>query len=322
MAKHPAVEIKTAIEAAQSAITEQQRLDLSLSQRARSFRRELGERLQSVFADVGLDVEIIKKILAEHQREVLSVRAEEKSKTAKTFAALDENLQRGIENRRKALEQLANKPLIATSIPLWTANEIVAFPGNTFPFASHIEASNNWAVIAFEREEVLAADRIDGLGKIGVNFFFIWENPSQKQPAVINADSDLVLQGTAYAQATAGLFVSGEGFLDLTAQLSVVVGRTILNSTPLPIKKLDVTGDPVKWTFPGYWSLDATFSDTYHLSNQNIFVPPGELVVVLVRFQTIYFVDSGRVELDFESSGGSIKCPSVQLELVTPEILP
>jgi hypothetical protein len=178
-------------------------------------------------------------------------------------------------------------------------------------------------VITFEREEVIAPDRIDGQGKIGVNFVFIWENASQKQPVVINASSDLVLQGTAYAQATAGLFVSGVGYLDLTAQLSVVVGQTIVNSTPLPITKpLFVVGEPPKWSFPGYWSQDATISDAFHLSSQDILVPPGELVVVSVRFQTIYFVDAGLVELDFESSGGFIKCPSVQVEIVTPQILP
>jgi hypothetical protein len=162
-------EIKAAIKAAQSVFEDQERLRASLSQHARllSLRRKLGERLQPVFAEAGLDIEKINKILAEYQREELSLLEEEKSKTAKTFEALSQNLRRGIENRRKAQEHLAAfKQPIVTPISLWTAYTIEEVPGE-LPFAPHIEAFNNRANTFFEH-----GTDTNGVGSVDVNFWF------------------------------------------------------------------------------------------------------------------------------------------------------
>ena len=77
--------------------------EVGRSERARiqNLSGKLVKRLQPMFAGAGFDVEKINKILAEHQCEMRSVLAEEKSKTAKTFAALTENLQLAIENRER-----------------------------------------------------------------------------------------------------------------------------------------------------------------------------------------------------------------------------
>jgi hypothetical protein len=73
-----------------------------------------------------------------------------------------------------------------------------------------------------------------------------------------------------------------------------------------------------------YWSPNPdvdteVISRTERLSARNIAVPAGGLALFMVHFQAQYVVeDQGWVEMDFESSGGFIKCHGVQLELLTP----
>jgi hypothetical protein len=319
MAEHQAVnvsEINAAIQAA-SAIIEQQRLDTSFSQRTLLLRRELGERLRrefgerlpAVFAGTGLDSEKLNKIQAEHQCEVQSVLAEDKSKTAKSFPAIGENLRRGIENQKRALEQIANIPIVSTTIPLWTAWKIDG-PTST-PFASHIEAANNWAMLAFEKGT-------DGRGSVDVGFWFSWQNPSQRT-AVLNADTDLILQGLCEADADppASPFFHRTTYVDLRAQLNIYVGAALLQSAVASIGGARATSN---WAHV----LDPeVISSTEHLSRGPIEVPAGAGALFMVHFWAAYTVDDlGRVILDFESSGGIIMCPAVQLEVLTPLIAP
>jgi hypothetical protein len=319
MAEHQVVndsEINAAMQAA-SAIIEQRRPDTNLSQRTLLLRRELGERLRrefgkqlpAVFAGTGLDSEKLNKILAEHQSEVRSVLAEEKSKTAKSFAALGENLRRGIENQKRALEQIANISIVSATIPLWTAWKIDG-PQST-PFASHIEAANNWAVLAFERG-------IDGRGSVDVGFWFSWQNPSQRI-AVLKIDTDLIVQGLceAHADPPASPWFHRTTYVDLSAQLNIYVGGAILQSEVASIGGAKATAD---------WGnvIDAeVISSTEHLSRGPIEVDAGAGALFMIHFWADYTVDDlGRVILDFESSGGIIKCPVVQLEVLSPLIAP
>ena len=211
MAKHKAVgesehkavsesEIKAAIKAALSAIGHQERLDISQAGLARragipSLRRKLGKQLQPVFAEAGLDVAKIKKIRADHQSEVRGVLKKEKSKSAKAFAALNKNLRSGIENQKKALEHLASQPLIITRIPLWTAFDLTVLPGN-LQYESHAGAADNWVTTYFNKENHGPSED----GTVDVFFWFYWRNPFS-YPAVLNADSQLVLQGTYWLRA-------------------------------------------------------------------------------------------------------------------------
>ena len=320
MAEHQAVsdsEINAAMQAA-SAIMKQQRLDTGRSQQrirllcrelGERLRRELGERLPPAFADTGLDSEKLNKILAEQKREVRSVLAEEKSKVAKTFAALNENLQRGIENRRKALEQIAYKPLTVTPIPLFTAWKIDASPG--IPFASHIEAENNWAVLTFEKGT-------NGDGEVDVGFWFYWQNPSN-QPAVLNADTEVALQGFCEVVEIPCPYPGGfYSSLTLWVQLNVYVGGAVLQSAAPVVGGANAEDNWILIDPNADVDTEVT-SRTERLFVPNIAVPAGGLALFMIHFWATYSVeDSTWVDFDFESSGRIIKCPGVQLELLTP----
>jgi hypothetical protein len=228
----------------------------------------------------------------------------EKTKYAKTFAALNKDLRRGIENQRKALEQIAFKPVIRTPIPLWTAFDIVEDPGN-IPFQSHIEASNNWAVTTFE-------NGTNGDGNVDVYFWFAWQNPSQDF-AVLNAESDLVIQGTCRTVAHSYLIIEGVVRLDFFAELVAYTGIAPISGgfVRVGFRQSGWPGDP-----------PVPISGTFHLPGPSggISVSGGSLVLFAVHFLVHYEVYNGVASYDFESPG-FILCPSVQLELLTPPVI-
>jgi hypothetical protein len=294
---------KSEIKAAIAAIMKRKRPDLAqlrLDERARlmALRGKLERQLEPLFAEAGLDIAKINKILADHESEVGSVLEKEKTKYAKTFAAPNKDLRRAIENQRKALEQIAFKPLIITSIPLWTAFEIYELPGN-IPFQSHIEAGNNWAVTTFEKGT-------DGSGVEEVYFWFAWRNPSVNL-AVLGAECDLALQGTCRVHGNSHFLFSGDASLDLYAELIAYTGIYPNSGPPVEIKFLGAPPDN-----------SAFICDTYHVPGPDaISVSGGSLVLFAVHFWVYYDVYNGLASFDFESPG-FILCPSVQLELLTP----
>lgn len=273
-----------------------------------ALRGKLEKQLQLLFAEAGLDIAKINKILAEHQSEVRNVLEKEKSKSPKIFAALNKNLRSGIENQRKAWEQLASKPpTIITPIPLWSAWEIGVTPIALVD--SHIEASNNWARILYTRHS-------DGEDDIYVSFWFYWQNPSEYL-AVLNAESDLLVQGWCQAVGSEQFLWGGDAVIDLSAKLFVYVGGARIESSRVPIKTLGAQGgDEIL-----YWGTHTDsegISGTYHMSCSNISVPAGEQVLFSVQFHAAYNLRHGSIDLDFDTDQNkSIMCPGLLINLLT-----
>jgi hypothetical protein len=72
-----------------------------------TLRRNLGQRLQPLFAEAGLDREKLNKILEQHQHDVRAVLEKDKAANAKGLSLLNQNLRRGLANQTRALELLA-----------------------------------------------------------------------------------------------------------------------------------------------------------------------------------------------------------------------
>jgi hypothetical protein len=199
--------------------------------------------------------------------------------------------------------------MIITPIPLWTAWDIAELPGN-IPFASHTEAGNNWAVTTFE-------DSSGKWGTIDVYFWFFWRNPTQYL-AVLGAESDLVLHGTCKVYAEADVFWGGDSHIILRSDLTVYADGNIIPGGDNPINSIEAHG--VALILP--WGHDdrnsLPLSDTFHVVGPSeVFVPGGSLALFAVHFAADYGDSYGQVQLDFESAGGSILCPSVQVNLLT-----
>ena len=316
MPKRKAV-TESELKAALSAIRDRKVPDISevgISERARiqSLRSNLIKRLQPVFAEAGFDVEKINKILADHQSEVRSVLEKEKSKSAKTFAALNKDLQKGIENRKKALEQLASRPAwMITLVPLLTAWLVDATPLALVD--KHIEASNNWVRILYKRDS-------DGHDNVYGSFWFYWQNLTGDLAIMYSADADLVVQGYYEATGNGDPFWGGETIINLDAQLF-----PYQQSAPVQLPDGGVPLGSAHANGPDIWhagrpGIDPEYiSGTYHLSfPSDVFVPAGDYVMFQIRFHAEYWIRNGTIYLDFDKDQSKfIRCPGMQLSLLT-----
>jgi len=105
MAKNPQFD-ESQIKAAIEAIKDRKRPSLVRGPQhaqLQTLRRNLGQRLQPLFAEAGLDTEKFNKILEEHQHDVRAVLEKEKAANAKGLSLLNENLRRGLANQTRAL---------------------------------------------------------------------------------------------------------------------------------------------------------------------------------------------------------------------------
>ena len=180
-----------------------------------------------MFAEAGLDAKKINKILAEHQRKMRSALEEERSKSTKTFDALNTKLRSALANQTRALQQLDSKPLIITPITLWTAR-IFAEPIGMLR-SSNAEPGNNWAKVFFFDKTDSSGDKMDSSGyvtdssEVSVSFYFFWQNQTEYL-AVLNANSGLVVQGDVSAQAFPDWLSGGHVDLKLYASLTLFIG--------------------------------------------------------------------------------------------------
>jgi hypothetical protein len=288
--------------------------EVGRSERARiqNLSGKLVKRLQPMFAGAGFDVEKINKILADHQREVRSISEKEKSKSAKTFAALSKDLRKGIENRKKALEQLGvtRPPWDLTIVPLLTAWQIGVTPLALVD--QHIEASNNWVRLLYERAS-------DGAGEVDATFWFYWTNQTGNLAVVYSTDVDLVVNGFYEAKGNPGLFWGGESWINLLDALVVYQEKpgTQGLTTGFNLRGAHADGPDLWHAYrPG---IDPEYlSSTFHLSYSSIFVPAGDFVLFGVTFKAQYGIRNGGIYLDFgKDQSKFILCPGMQLTLLT-----
>jgi hypothetical protein len=316
MAEHAGAN-KSKVKTAISAIRNQKRPDISQfdfsnSARALSLRRKLGKQLQTEFADAGLDIKKNNKILADHQSEARGVLEKEKSKSAKTFAALNKDLQREIANKKKAVEWLASRPPITTTlIPLWTAWEIGVTPVALVD--THIEPSNNWARILYTRQS-----DTNGNETIDVGFWFAWENPSEYL-AVLNAESDLFYQGFCRAVGNPDVFWYGESWIDLYVDFKVFVGGAVVYESGFTEIARRIYGKGGAEIVLGGFGIDSLgISGSNHLATSNISVDGRQLVLFFLHFEAEYNIRNGSIDIDFDKEQDHfIMCPGVQIELLT-----
>jgi hypothetical protein len=316
MANHGGVD-ESEVQAAISAIKDRKHLDISeveLSQRVQllRLRRKLGERLQPVFVEAGLDIEKINSILADHQNEVRMALEKEKLKSAEIMEQLSKSLQDRIANQKRALEYRASiHHPITTQIFLFTPFSIAAHPAAMLVDA-HTEAFRNWAKISYNNTQ-------NPVGPTRVSFYFAWTNESQYL-AVLDADSWLVAQGFCSAYANYGLFGGGSSSITLYAKLyAYIAGQSTLQDQLQVSNTLSIDKSGINYG-GGTDLVKENISGIYRLSIPNILVPSGRAVVFEVALEVQYAIDDGGISLSFNDNSpfGYIECPFLDAELLTP----
>lgn len=315
--KHAAID-KARLKAAVDAIKDQERPDghqLGLAQQARmaQFRRKLGKELRPLFTGARFDVGTLDKALVRHQVEMREALKKDTAKTAKGFAKVARDRERGIANTERALRHIATKPLLTTLIPITTPYLIYATPIGMLR-DSHVEPWNNFAKFSY------TSDRDTGYDTAVVKFFFAWQNPSDYL-AVINCNTNLLINGIVEATAEQGWVTPGSAFVELWAKLRVYVGSTVINyqgSQQQQMATVYAEGGYALFGGSGDIKSENVFG-AYNLSCSDIQVDGDQLVVFEVACSADWWIDGGSIVLafDFDPARRWVACPVLNVELLT-----
>ncbi len=309
---------KARLKAAVDAIRDRERLDvhqLRLAQQARmaQFRRKLGKELRPLFAGARFDVSKLDKALMRQQVEMREALEKDNAKTAKEFAKVVKDRKRGMANTERALRHIETKPLLTTIIPITTPYLIYATPIGMLN-DSHVEPWNNFAKFAY------TTDRDTPYDTAVVKFFFAWQNPSDFL-AVINCNTNLLINGIVEALAEQGWVTPGSAFVELWARLTVYVGSTVINyqgSQQQQMAAVYAEGGYALFGGSGDIESENVFG-AYNLSCSDIHVEGDQLVVFEVACSADWWIDGGSIVLafDFDPARRWVACPVLNVELLT-----
>lgn len=315
--KHAAID-KARLKAAVDAIKDRERLDvhqLRLAQQAKmaQVRRKLGREIRPLFAGARFDVGKLDKTLVRQQVEKRDALEKGNAKTAKAFARVARDRERGVANTERALRHIVGKPLLTTIIPITTPYLIYATPIGML-HDSHVEPWNNFAKFAY------TSDRNTGYDTAVVKFFFAWQNPSDYL-AVINCDTNLLINGVVQATAEQGWLTPGSAFVELRAKLTVYIGSTTINyqgSQQQQMASVYAEGGYALFGGSGDIKSENVFG-AYNLSCSNIYVDGNQLVVFEVACRANWWIDGGSIVLafDFDPARRWVACPVLNVELLT-----
>jgi hypothetical protein len=282
------------------------------AQRAK-LRRALGRGLAPLLKGA-LDGKKIGAALARHQARQRTLVEQGSPALARRQAAIARHRKAALLNTRRALDLLQLQPAASTVIPLTTPFMIYANPAGMLT-DSHTEPYNSFAKFAY------TSDRDTGYGTAAVKFYFAWQNPSQYL-AVINCRTNLLLAGIIEATAEQGWLFPGSSWIELTANLTVHVGTTVINYYGTQHTQMGQVGANGGWAeVGGSGDINAeNIYGAYPLSAPQIFVEGREVVVFEVACSADWWIDSGgSIVLDFDDEAGRyhVAVPVVQVELLT-----
>jgi hypothetical protein len=189
---------------------------------------------------------------------------------------------------------------------------------------SQIVTGGSWAKIAssVKTDDDIAADDT-------VNFYFVWQN-STGQPAVVNVESFLMLDGSCTADGHAGWIWTplwgantfGHAVLNVDAKLSLLEWWNQPPTTPLqePGQTQNAAYIDSEGGWKGWGSSNATteaVSANYHVYYDTFYVPQNGVTLLEVGVEVEFSGIDGECSVDFATDPFIIICPHVQLEIST-----
>jgi hypothetical protein len=314
MRKHKRVD-KSQIEAAIAAIRDRTSPSiLQVSQRAEyvRLRQDLGKRLLKAT----IDNKTIGKLLTQEESGLHNVSQKQKKAPAKGFPKLDRNFQHALDNRKEALEQLANQPILTNPILLSEAEFVYANPGNIL-LAQTIAPMRNAAAVYIETPQNSTIPDTGPLPIVSpsVSFYFVWQNRSNDS-LVISVETDLTVKGNVILQADQ----DGAVLWLPTGTFKVLFGETTIFPPPLnPSLGDEITAGSVLGS-PSLVSQNVYA--TLHFAYSYIAIPAQTLVFFEVSFWPNYYTVDGYLVADFAFGDNYVLCPSVTIEGLRPPIPP
>lgn len=299
------------LKAAVSAILEREQserseLQISPDPEFAALSRNLGEKLQPIYAGAGLDIKKIRELQKEHRDAFKQLLERSKPKIDKSFAL---RLREKTNNKKRALEIVGGKPVTLTQLVVDKPTSIYATPSGMF-VDEHIESWNNWAKVLFHDEDVA--------GLAHLKFFFQWRNPSSEFSAVINAEGEIVAHGSYELAAYTNIFTGGQADLQVFTTLNVFA-KTQHVAQDMDLLKYDAGVQAHGGLFGADNQIkEGTLNAVNNLKCNNIIVAPDELVTFEVAMTMDYNMQpDAAVTVDFSSGDFQVTSAALIVELLT-----
>lgn len=287
--------------------------------------------LESVLVNGGLDVKRLNAARAQGRQDERAAFQREVEEAAGNATATERAYREGADLMRQA-QAVLDGPFTSTFVTLEKPTLITQQPRlelRTF-IDNHVEPFNS--SIQYKVETNSEEDYTS------FNFYFIWANNSST-PAVINATSPFVLNGNCAVGAATGIFDGDTAILDLLLGLGALrwTGWGLDPATGQSLDQTYILGGPSSaFSRPislrahggGFfssadWATQSLSNQSIRLSYPMITVPAHAAVIFNMMAFFSYFFDGGGdisdlVLINFAGSGRMIRCPAVQLEVLTP----
>jgi hypothetical protein len=293
-------------------------------------QRAIGKLLEPVLAKAGFPAGKLTTMLAQNQKELRDLFQQEKAEATKHFSAAEAAYRARVAARAEALE-LLSKPFTSSFITLAKPFLIWELPKPQLDIfiESQAEALNSSINILVNTNS--------GSNNTQFVFYFLWQNDSDFS-AVINASTSVIFNGNCEVDAAPGIFSGDTSTLNLSTSLTTMrwsgwgndptTGQSN-NQTPYPsfqpsqfqtVAALQTQGGAI-FGDQGVSPKGFTF-EPFDLHEDMIIVPGRAVTVFEVAVNLSYgFDDGGNISdlvfVDFANNGNSIRCPFVQLELLT-----
>ncbi len=151
-----------------------------------------------------------------------------------------------------------------------------------------------------------------------LKFYYSWQNPHDDAYAIVTISALLVLNGFCSAHSTGGLFSGGSAALRLSPRLDLLPSWTESPVVPQPVQS--ELALQIHANSDGFLSDDQTaFQVIYRTcfeSYEQLFVPPGEEVIINPSLEFSSWVDDGYISADFATGQFSVQTPLVQLAYI------
>ena len=320
-----------------SAALDAKRLRAPLPRSSKSLiknRAEIETIFASYFGKTGLPVDKLDRLAAKSRAERRKLIDAAKSESAKLSSAAGAAFRAGMAYRRQAL-QLLSTPFMPTFVNLDTPFLVWELPNpqTNVWIDTHVEPFNN-----FVKFEIITRSGAAGTTFV---FYFIWTNDSDFA-VVLNVNTWLILNGICQVLADSGILHGHTNYLTLTANL-VIMRWSGWGTDPVTGASNDQT--PYPFTQPtqtqivaqlsqngGDWFDDPSGNNEqsfdfqpFQLGADLIVIPAHATTLFEVSLYTQYSIEDGDdfdyVAVDFAQDKFSRRliCPSVELELLTPQ---
>ena len=277
-------------------------------------RRNFGKRLASLFAEAGIDVSKLEKIVSEEREGFARLQKKRELYYEKRNSALEKQYKATLENKKRALEAIAGQTIGVQTVTVHTASTVGTHPEEILK-GKRLEPWNNWVKFFHHDSNNTAPIFEPGHTRYAdAKLIFAWLNPT-KSTLIVRANADLIIKGFCQAIAQGNFISPGNVTINLDATLKAYPGAGGPAVWGPTIRILEMYADTYGDILggDGSWAT-ADFYERRNLTLNHLLVNPRQIVIFEVSVDFSYSILNGIAEMEFSDTNRYVRCPALVIE--------